>query len=283
VTEAREGIDGLPHPAVVIRARDEVEWIGRVLDRVLGQTVRAEVVVVDSGSSDGTLEVVAARGIRVVTLAPGEFTYGRALNLGIAATMGEIAVALSAHAMPADDRWLERLLAPFDDPTVAATYGRQLPHPGLDPFRAREVREWWGDAPREDTRDHVRFSNSNGAVRRSVWAEQPFDELLPYSEDDAWASSALDAGYRVCYVPDAAVYHSHSEGPLRHYRRQRAQALAGGATTLGWGAAARRFYALTWRDMATLKREGGWRWAPLSPLLRGAEVLAQRSAGQQAG
>jgi rhamnosyltransferase len=272
-----------PGCAVVIRARNEVRWIGRVLDGVLQQTVAADVVVVDSGSTDGTLKVAAARGVRVVPIPASSFTYGGALNTGIASTSADVAVALSAHAVPVDDRWLERLLAPFVDPTVAATYGRQLPHPGLDPFRAREVRDYWGAEAREDSPGDVRFSNSNGAVRRAAWGEQHFDEGLPYSEDDRWAVWALGRGRRVCYVPEAAVYHSHADGPVGHYRRQRAEAVAAGVPRLDWGGAARRYLALTRADMATLKRDGGWRWAPLSPVLRGAEVLALRSAGRAAG
>jgi rhamnosyltransferase len=273
----------VPAASVVIRSFNEVRWLGRVIDRVLEQTVQAEVVVVDSGSTDGTLEVARARPVTVVTLKPEDFTFGRALNIGFEAAAGEVVVALSAHALPADSAWLERLLAPFVEPTVAAAYGRQLPHADLDPFRAREVLDYWGDERRDDSPDRVRYSNSNGALRRRQWEQHPFDEAMPYSEDDEWATWALAQGQRVVYVPEAAVYHSHTEGPVAWYRRQRAQAAAAGWPHPARAESLRRYAVLARADLRLVaRRPSQWRWVPLGLALRAAEVLGIR-AGTSAG
>lgn len=273
----------MPTVSVVIRACNEVRWIARVIDRVLEQSVQAEVVVVDSGSTDGTLEVARARLVTLVTVDPEDFTFGRALNIGIEAAAGEVVVALSAHAVPADGAWLGRLLAPFAESSVAATYGRHLPHGDLDPFRAREVLDYWGAEPGEDTADRVRYSNSNGAIRRRLWQQHPFDEAMPYSEDDEWAAWVLAQGGRVVYVPDAAVYHSHSEGPVAWYRRQRAQAAAGGWPHPGRSESLRRYAALARGDLRLVAgHPAQWRWVPLGLALRAAEVLGIR-AGTSAG
>ncbi|MCZ7585330.1 MAG: glycosyltransferase [Deltaproteobacteria bacterium] len=106
----------MPVASVIIRAKNEAAEIGAVLRRVLDQRYGDfEVVVVDSGSTDRTVEIAQKLGVRVVQIAPEAFTYGRALNLGMRETASPYGVFLSAHALPFDRDWLRNLLAPFDD------------------------------------------------------------------------------------------------------------------------------------------------------------------------
>jgi len=272
----------VPEASVLIRALDENEWIGRVLDVVLTQTVVPEVIVLDSGSTDGTIASVRARpAVRLLTIAKDDFTFGRALNRGFEAATAPILVALSAHALPTDTTWLARLLRPFADEDVAAVYGRQAPHPGLDPFRSAEVSDYWRAEPSEDRPGDARYSNANGAVRASLWRAHPFDETLPYSEDHYWAEWALAQGYRVVYEPEAAVYHSHAESVRARYRRLRKQAVAE-KTRRPAPEEFRRFVSLCKRDLRRVaKHPSQWRWVPYSPLIRGAEVLADRAAPER--
>jgi len=265
--------------AVLIRTLDEAEWIGRVLDAVLAQSVRPEVIVLDSGSTDRTVAEAKARpAVKVMTIAPSEFTYGRALNRGFAAATAPFLVALSGHALPVDERWLERLLAPFADPAVAAVYGRQLPHKDLDPFRTGEVLRYWHDRGGDDRPGASRYSNANGAVRGELWKRRPFDEALPAAEDHEWGNWALSEGHRVVYDPSAAVYHSHAESVWARYKRNRAIAIAD-KTRESRADAWRRFVALCKADMRMIaKQPKRWAWAPYSPLVRAAEVIADRSA-----
>ena len=91
-----------------------------------------EVILVDSGSTDGTAALAArAPGVRVVPIE--RFSHGRSRNLGARAAAGEIVVFLSQDALPADERWLAELVAAFDDPRVAAAYSRQIPRPDRFP------------------------------------------------------------------------------------------------------------------------------------------------------
>src|SRR5688572_7185097 len=94
--------------SIVIRAKNEAGAIGETLDSVFGQRGAPgfEVIVVDSGSTDATLDIVRRTDARVIEIPPQSFTYGRALNIGISAARGEFVVALSAHSTPINDRWL---------------------------------------------------------------------------------------------------------------------------------------------------------------------------------
>jgi glycosyltransferase involved in cell wall biosynthesis len=206
---------------IVIRTLDESELIGRCLDTLARQRggFALDVLVVDSGSTDGTVEIAQSYGHRVLNLDPGEFDYSKALNVGIAEVDGEFVVSLSAHAIPVDDEWLEKMIAPFAAADVAGVSSRQVPWPDAPWQEVHRLRHQFADSGRSYSRgggDGVVFSNAASAIRRAVWREEPF--LLPAAEDLEWAKRVIAAGWRIVYESEAAVYHSHDESP-------RAQAL----------------------------------------------------------
>ena len=103
--------------SIVIRAYNEEKHLGWLLDGIEQQNGKGvQTILVDSGSTDGTLEVAGRYPVQVVHIKPGEFTFGRSLNLGIAHAQAEFIVIASAHVYPVYPDWLERLLAPFGDP-----------------------------------------------------------------------------------------------------------------------------------------------------------------------
>lgn len=222
-----------PQAAVIVRTKNEEKAIQRCLDGIYGQQhVGFEVVVVDSGSTDRTLDLVGNYPCRLVSIEPEEFTYGRALNEGVRASSAPICVALSAHAYPFDRMWLKNLTEPFEDEQVAGVVGKTVPLPGANPFDRRGLKRRYHTTPvfvKDD--DDLGYSNANAAWRRSVWNEIPFDETLPYSEDVLWARVVRAAGYKVAYRPDACVYHSHDESPRelvhRFYNEAHARCLIG--------------------------------------------------------
>jgi glycosyltransferase involved in cell wall biosynthesis len=206
---------------VVIRTLDERELIGRCLEVLHGQQGEfdLEVVVVDSGSTDGTLELARAGGARIVELPPGEFDYSRSLNLGIEEAQGDVVVSLSAHAIPVDDRWLARMTAPFDDARVAGVACRQIPWPDAPWQEVHRLGHQFphdGNVASSADDPAVVFSNAASAIRRDAWREHPF--TLPAAEDLEWARRVLAHGHLIVYEAETSVYHSHVEGP-------RAQAL----------------------------------------------------------
>ncbi len=220
--------------AVIIRSCNESALIGRTLAGVLSQDYPEgfEVIVVDSGSTDGTLEIVRSFGtVRLVEMAPADFTYGRALNLGARHAGPGTAwlVFLSAHAVPLDRAWLRNLVAPMMRQTeVAGVYGRQIPWP--EHLENRIVRHLARNGYRECYGEHSfvsreaqYFSNANAAVRRECWQAQVFDEKLPYAEDWKWCRDVQRSGCAIAYVAEAAVWHSHAESSRQFLRRRRSE------------------------------------------------------------
>src|SRR5437763_1701003 len=122
-------LTSLPSVAVVIRAKNERRFIGEVLTAILAPNALQprQVVVVDSGSTDGTQEIVRRFPTTLIQIKPEEFTYGFALNLGVAHVDTEIVATLSAHSTPSNDDWLRNLTQPFQQARVAGVYGKQLP------------------------------------------------------------------------------------------------------------------------------------------------------------
>jgi rhamnosyltransferase len=179
-----------------------------------------DVVVVDSGSTDSTVELARAGGARIVEIAPADFDYSKALNVGLEQLDAELVLLLSAHAIPVDDRWLERMTAPFSDPRVAGVSSRQIPWPGAPWWEAERLRRAFGDSTRRygsDAAEDIVFSNAASCIRLSAWRAEPF--TLPAAEDLEWAERVVAAGWRVVYEAQAAVYHSHDEGPRAQARR----------------------------------------------------------------
>jgi len=197
--------------SIIVRTRNEAAWIGRTLAAVFAQDFGgAEVIVVDSGSEDATLSIAAAFPVTILQIPAESFTYGYALNAGARAARGDCLVALSAHAEPANRRWLSELMRPFEDPRVAGSSSRQIPHPG---HRLETYLVFWRAlyALRFRPRPVYRylFSNASSAVRRCLWQEHPFDEKLASCEDHFWALRMQKLGYRIAYCPASVVLHSH--------------------------------------------------------------------------
>lgn len=219
-----------PSVAVIIRTKDEERFIGDTLSAVSNQsTIPDEIIVVDSGSRDGTLRIASRFNTDIVRIDPSRFTYGGALNTGFQRARSEIVVSLSADAVPADSDWLQSLISPFGDPRIAGVYGRQIPRPRTSVSERRDILNCYGTR-RLDKSDDYFFSNVNSAVRREVWEKVRFDETVPCAEDWDWAKRVQRLGYIIRYEPSAAVSHSHNYSFAHIY--QRATDVAFGAASL---------------------------------------------------
>jgi rhamnosyltransferase len=208
---------------VIVRARDEVRTIGRTLEALRAQTVPVEIIVVDSGSRDGTLEVARPMCDRLIQMDPREFTYGRALNVGARAATAPIHIALSAHCRPERADWVELTLALYDRDDVAGTGGG-----GLLPDGRRFDGVFYQDAAHARAHPEWGFSNHAGSWRADVWQRFPFHEGLEASEDKEWALRVVAEGYVIAFRPELYVDLSHRwrAGAAALYHRQRREASA---------------------------------------------------------
>ncbi len=220
--------------------------------------VEPEIIALDSGSTDGTVDRLRRRGARVVAVPPGRFNHGETRNEGLAAATGDFAVLLVQDAVPVGNQWIDALLAPLlDDRRVAGSFARQLPARGASRLTVHQLSNWIGarDTPRivgpltpgqlaamtpAERHDACAFDNVCSCVRLDVWRAHPFRRTT-IAEDLEWGRDVLRAGFRIAYAPAAVVRHSHERTVGYELQRtylvhQRLHALFGLATVPTVGA-----------------------------------------------
>jgi rhamnosyltransferase len=212
--------------SIVIRAFNEADHLPRLLEGIRQQTVRdVEIILVDSGSTDDTVQIAESYGAKIVHISSAEFTFGSSLNVGVQAATHDLVVIASAHVYPLYPDWLKCLLLPFSDEQNALVYGKQRGAETSKFSESRIFKQWYPDT--DIMRQENPFcNNANVAIRRAVWCENPYDETLTGLEDLAWAKRVQNTGYSISYVASAVVIHKHDETPHGVYNRYRREAMA---------------------------------------------------------
>ncbi len=217
---------GQPRCSIIIRAFNEEQHIGKLLTGIKKQTLQNyEVILVDSGSTDSTVEIASGFDTRIVSIVPEEFTFGRSLNRGIKAAAGKYIIIISAHCYPVYPDWLEQLLKPFEDPQIAVCYGKQRGSETNHYSEQQFFRSYFPDISQPDQGQPFTH-NANAAIRKSLWEQHPYDEQLTGLEDLAWSSWAKEQGYSIAYVADAEIIHIHEETIKQVHNRYRREAIA---------------------------------------------------------
>ena len=212
--------------SIVIRTLNEAKHVGALFQGIHEQNYTDwEIILVDSGSTDGTVDIARQNGATIYHIPRDEFTFGRSLNLGCGKAKGSYLVFASGHVRPTNNNWLRNLIEPFGEPSVAMVYGRQR---GTDSNRLSEVRDLQMNyaAASSILVNQPNGNNGNAAIRYDLWRRNPFDESLPGLEDVDWAKRIQKEGYRVYYAADASVYHIHEETLRQVYSRFLREAMA---------------------------------------------------------
>lgn len=248
--------------SIVIRTLNEARHLGDLLSMIERQTtcgIEIETVLIDSGSTDATVEIAASHGARITSISKAEFSFGRSLNRGCALATGDILVFISGHCVPVGDTWLQNLCQPLLDGVASYSYGRQI---GDDDSNYSERRIFAKYFPETSAIPQVGFfcNNANSALLRRVWNDHPFDEDLTGLEDMELGKRLVSAGHKLAYVAEAAVFHHHQESWAQVKRRFEREALALRSimpeVQLSRIDVVRFIFASTWGDWKAASRNG---------------------------
>lgn len=221
--------------SIIIPVKNGDPWLEKTIPALLDQTLasRSEIIVIDSGSTDTTLSILAKYPVQVVRIPPNEFNHGETRNLGLQKAAGKFVVMTVQDAEPANEHWLQHLLDGFSDDKVAGVCGQQIvPHDTdknpiawFRPIGPPSVKKYsFSSAAEFDALDAYekkgicRWDNVTAMYRRDVLLKIPFQHTS-FAEDALWARDALKAGYTIVYNSAARVKHYHHESPDYAFRR----------------------------------------------------------------
>lgn len=225
-----------PKISVVIPVKNGTPWLDSSLTGIMKQSLfhQTEIVVIDSGSTDGTLALLKKYPVRVYSVPPSEFNHGLTRNYGVALSRGEYVVMTVQDATPADDLWLQKLLSGFSvAENVAGVCGSQVvahsryanPVDWFRPVGEPEIVVQRYDSPQAfhaltplQKMRACGWDDVNAMYKRSALLQIPFRKIS-YGEDAVWAKEALLAGHTLVYKPEARVYHYHKEDEEYTFRR----------------------------------------------------------------
>jgi rhamnosyltransferase len=196
--------------SLVICCFNEEKHIGRLLHGFMQQTVRnVEVIIVDLGSTDETLSIGSRYLIKILTIKPVDFSFGRSLNVGCASTNKKFILIASAHVYPFYRDWLKQLLTPFESVKTGLVYSRQA---GGTQTRISEHRIFPRWFPKERTllHNHPFCNNANALIRKELWLKHPYDEQLTGLENTFLAYQRIKDGFGIAYQPGDVVAHMHN-------------------------------------------------------------------------
>lgn len=273
--------------SVVMRSFNEAWAIGDTIQQLFAQDYdgEMELIVIDSGSSDGSLDIISKTGrAKLIQIPLGTYVPGVVLNRGAREATHDWIVYLNADATPMGKNWLTSLIHPcLSDPKFGAGFSRQIPRPDCKAVFAHDYDRCFGPDRDSKNWDHF-FSMVSSITHRSVLDRHPFREDLQYAEDDEWTRRLAAAGFSIPYAIDSVVMHSHNYTVKQSYKRlfgdAKAMAAAGTAPpeknlVLGW-------LADSARDAKWCLKNNHLGGLPFATAVRLAQRLGRRD-GNRAG
>lgn len=276
--------------AVLVRMRNEARHLPRLVEGLSRQTSPPdEVIVVDSGSTDDSVDIARAAGWKIVRINPDDFTFGRSLNLGFENCTSDRVVIISAHVYPTRSDFLEQITQNVTAPGMTIAYGRQVGDHRTK-FSEKVLMSTWFPSERIPDQGHAFTNNANACVPRALWEKLRYNETLTGLEDIDFSMRLLALGGTVVYEEEAEVVHVHEEPYKTIQHRYRREAIAYKAIFPGermpWVSALRLALKNVARDMSHARRERllAEVWGSIL-LFRGAQFLGAwrgfRAAGNQ--
>jgi len=224
--------------SIIILTNQGEKLLGTLLDVIYKQKTiyKFEVICVDSGSKDKTVNICQQYPVKLFKIKNHEFNHGLTRNLGINKASGDYVVFITQDSLPTDEFWLDNLVSSFaEDEKIAGVYCRQLPKSDADCITRRHLNNWLtaGKNKRINVIDNwqsynnllpmqkymfCNFDDVCSCIKKTVWEKIPFSDTY-FAEDLGWSKEVLEAGYKIMYQPKAAVIHSHNRSLLYEYKR----------------------------------------------------------------
>lgn len=208
--------------SIILLTKNAGDKLNQVLNAIHCQSTgwSYQVIVVDSGSTDRTLQIAKGFETKIVEIEPSAFHHARTRNFGAELADGIYVIYLSQDAIPCSNSWLENMVAPLRSGEADVVYGRQVAYDNAKPMDKFFYKYFYPDCKlcftSKQIADPVRFylenpciSDVNVALSKALWSEFKFNNLSTFAEDKDFAIRVLRSGRKIVYEPNAAVYHSH--------------------------------------------------------------------------
>jgi rhamnosyltransferase len=221
--------------SIVIPVKNGIKTVGKLIDAINNQRNigLVQIIVIDSGSKDGTIEYLCTKQIDLAQIHENSFNHGGTRNLGVSLAKYDLIQFTVQDACPIDEFWLYQMSSHFKDPVCDAVSGAQivLPGEGVNPhavYRPVDVPSFsvvyfenvrcFHELSPNAQRSFSGIDNVNTMYRKSALVDLQF-EIIDFGEDMLWAKKALESGRKIIYDKRICVEHYHFEFPDFVYKR----------------------------------------------------------------
>ena len=214
--------------SVIIPTYNADAYLTKLLETLQQQTLSFELIIIDSSSTDNTLNIAKKYTDHIISIPKNEFDHGGTRTKAAKIARGEVIIFFTQDALPYDNYTLEKITTCFENPSIAAAYGRQLAYTGTNIF-GKHLREF-----NYTSHSYIRtlkekniyglktafLSDSFAAYRKTDLKNIDwFKDGLIVGEDAHAGARLLLTGNSLAYVAEAKVYHSHSYSPFQEFKR----------------------------------------------------------------